>query len=116
MPELMINDIVPYSFGSRIIYAQIVGIKIVTEIIAGERTGVFTEQFYTIKDRGVIGSIRSDYKAANFKEAARKRLEKLRIELRAERISTIELLELQTLIPFIADDDIELLEATGVPE
>lgn len=44
------------------------------------------------------------------------RLEYLRGELRAERISTGEILELQSLIPYIAADDVELLEAAGVDE
>jgi hypothetical protein len=46
----------------------------------------------------------------------KERLEYLRTELRAERISYGELVELQGLIPFIEKDDVELLEAAGVPE
>lgn len=49
-------------------------------------------------------------------EGARDRLEYLRGELRAERISYGELAELQGLAPFIAAGDVELLEAAGVPE
>jgi len=45
-----------------------------------------------------------------------KRLEYLRAELRAERISYGELHELQNLVPFIDPTDVELLEAAGVPE
>lgn len=44
------------------------------------------------------------------------KLEKLRVELQAERISTGELLELAELAPYIEDGDVELLEAAGVPE
>jgi hypothetical protein len=44
------------------------------------------------------------------------RLEYLRGELRAERISYGELSELQSLVPHIAPGDVELLEAAGVPE
>lgn len=44
------------------------------------------------------------------------RLERLRVELRAERISTGELIELQGLASAIDDGDVELLEAAGVPE
>ncbi len=44
------------------------------------------------------------------------RLEYLRGELRAERISYGELVELESFIPFISPDDLELLEAAGVPE
>ena len=45
-----------------------------------------------------------------------RRLEYLRSQLRAERISTGELNELQGLAEYIAPDDVELLEAAGVPE
>lgn len=44
------------------------------------------------------------------------RLEYLRGELRAERISTGELIELQSLVLHIEAGDVELLEAAGVPE
>lgn len=44
------------------------------------------------------------------------RLEYLRGELRAERISYGELAELQSLVAFIEPEDVELLEAAGVPE
>lgn len=44
------------------------------------------------------------------------RLEYLRGELRAERISTGELVELESLKEFIEPGDVELLEAAGVPE
>lgn len=47
---------------------------------------------------------------------AKVRLEYLRKELRAERISYGELAELQGLVPFIEPNDVELLEAAGVPE
>ena len=46
----------------------------------------------------------------------KERLEYLRGELRAERISYGELSELQDLAPHIAPGDVELLEAAGVPE
>lgn len=45
-----------------------------------------------------------------------KRLEYLRSQLRAERISTDEILELQSLADHIEPGDVELLEAAGVPE
>lgn len=44
------------------------------------------------------------------------RLEYLRGELRAERISQHELAELQSLAPHIKAGDVELLEAAGIPE
>jgi hypothetical protein len=46
----------------------------------------------------------------------KERLEYLRQELRAERISYGELQELQSLVDFIEEGDVELLEAAGVPE
>lgn len=46
----------------------------------------------------------------------KQRLEYLRGELRAERISMSELLELQGLAGHIDSSDVELLEAAGVPE
>lgn len=46
----------------------------------------------------------------------KKRLEYLRGELRAERMSYGELAELQSLKEYIEDGDVELLEAAGVPE
>ncbi len=48
--------------------------------------------------------------------AAANRLEYLRQELRAERISYGELSELQSLVKYIDKGDVELLEAAGVPE
>ena len=44
------------------------------------------------------------------------RLEYLRKELRAGRISYGELAELQSLAKYIDSGDVELLEAAGVPE
>ena len=44
------------------------------------------------------------------------RLEELREELRQERISYGELIELQSLAKHIEKGDVELLEAAGVPE
>lgn len=46
----------------------------------------------------------------------KERLEYLRKELRAERISYSELAELQGLAEHIEAGDAELLEAAGVPE
>ena len=46
----------------------------------------------------------------------KERLEELRQELRAERISYGELIELQSLSEHIEPYDVELLEAAGVPE
>ena len=49
-------------------------------------------------------------------DTTKERLEYLRGELRAERISYGELVELQSLASHIAPGDVELLEAAGVPE
>ena len=49
-------------------------------------------------------------------EEIKKRLEYFREELRQERISYGELLELQSLTNHIESNDVELLEAAGVPE
>ena len=49
-------------------------------------------------------------------EEIKKRLEYLRGELRAERISYGELGELESLAEHIASGDVELLEAAGVEE
>lgn len=46
----------------------------------------------------------------------RDRLEELRAELRAERISYGELVELQELAQYIDENDVELLEAAGINE
>jgi hypothetical protein len=46
----------------------------------------------------------------------KKRLEEIRKELRAEKISYGELAELQSLKKYIDPSDVELLEAAGVPE
>ena len=50
------------------------------------------------------------------KKEIKERLEYLRGELRAERISYGELSELYCLAEHINPDDTELLEAAGVPE
>lgn len=46
----------------------------------------------------------------------KKRLNYLRRELRSERISYGELVELESLVRHIEPGDVELLEAAGVPE
>ena len=48
--------------------------------------------------------------------AIQSRLEYLRAEIRAERISYGELAELQSLSAHITAHDTELLEAAGIPE
>ena len=59
-----------------------------------------------------IANSQQNFKTNYMKE----RLEYLRQELRAERISYGELAELQSLVTYIDSDDVELLEASGVNE
>ena len=49
-------------------------------------------------------------------KAIKKRLEELRQEIQAERISYGEILELQSLVKHIDKGDVELLEWAGVKE
>jgi hypothetical protein len=46
----------------------------------------------------------------------KKRLEELRVEIQAERISYGEIVELQSLAEHIDKGDVELLQWVGVPE
>ncbi len=52
----------------------------------------------------------------NTPKTIKQRLEYLRGELHAERISYAELAELQSLAPHIESGDVELFEAAGIPE
>ena len=57
------------------------------------------------------------YKAVKNKLAKiEERLEELRIEIEAERISTAEIIELQSLAKFIDNGDVLLLQWAGVEE
>lgn len=49
-------------------------------------------------------------------KAIKQRLEELRVEIQAERISIGEILELQSLAEHIEKGDVELLEWAGVEE
>jgi hypothetical protein len=49
-------------------------------------------------------------------QAIKDRLEYLRGEIEAERISCEEIAELQSLAEYIDPDDVQLLEWAGVPE
>ncbi len=57
-----------------------------------------------------------EVRAMRVSRKIREQLEYLRGELRAERLSYEELVELQTLKDYIEPGDVELLEAAGVPE
>jgi len=49
-------------------------------------------------------------------EQGKQRIEELRAILRNEDMSSGELHELQNMTEFIEDDDVEMLEAAGIPE
>lgn len=49
-------------------------------------------------------------------KAIKKRLEELRVEIQNERISTGEIIELQSLAKHIDKGDVQLLQWAGVPE
>lgn len=49
-------------------------------------------------------------------QQAKTRLEYLRGEIKAERISYSEIAELQSLVEYIDPSDVQLLEWAGVPE
>ena len=49
-------------------------------------------------------------------EKIKERLEYLRGEIQAERISTGEIVELQSLAEYIEEDDMLLREWAGIPE
>jgi hypothetical protein len=75
--------------------------------------------FATVIDRWMTaldGEDRTAVKPAETQVEIKKRLEYLRQELKKERISYEELSELQSLAEYIDKDDVELLEAAGIPE
>jgi hypothetical protein len=77
------------------------------------------DQFMIKHSGGNCVGLTDEYKPEDFfisKSYEKRRLEYLRGELRAERMSYAELAELQSLAKFIDKDDVELLEAAGVPE
>jgi hypothetical protein len=80
-----------------------------SKITLGE---LLSSQNETIK-RNAISILKTLQKESS---AIKKRLEEIRKELRAERISYGELAELQSLEKYIDKGDIELLQAIGVPE
>lgn len=83
---------------------------VTSTVRALEKRGLVELSYYTGGTGGMY--VNDAGRAALVKD----RLEYLRQELRAERISTGELVELQSLAAHIGPDDVELLEAAGVPE
>ena len=59
---------------------------------------------------------RVDFKAIRERQSTRKRLEYLRAEIKAERISYGEIAELQSLAEYIECDDVLLREWAELPE
>ena len=77
------------------------------------------DQFMIKHSGGNCVGLTDEYKPIDFfisKSYEKMRLEYLRGELRAGNMSYGELAELQSLVKFIDEDDVELLEAAGVPE
>ena len=64
--------------------------------------------------RGIVRKLKGD--TMNDREAIKARLEYLRGEIEAERISYGEIAELESLAAYIEPDDVQLLEWAGVPE
>lgn len=94
-------------------------------VAPGLFTGVRFDRLSHYEQEDVTDSFDDGYRSAPWPtpenlwpdpDAPAARLEYLRGELRAERISYGELAELQDLIPHIDAGDLELLEAAGVPE
>jgi hypothetical protein len=63
-----------------------------------------------------IGDIKRQLREGREYQKKQDRLEYLRGELRAEKISYGDLAELQSLREYIGSDDVELLEAAGAEE
>lgn len=71
-----------------------------------------------IMSGSIIGSAKKFAKGGGVgtSKEIKKRLEEIRKELHAEKISYGELAELQSLAKYIDPSDVELLEAAGIPE
>lgn len=80
----------------------------VSDFIQASRQWIDTHDGARVDDPGYFEAAPTD--------EAQKRLEYLRGELRAERISYGELAELQSLRSHIKPGDVELQEAAGIPE
>lgn len=86
---------------------------------ADEKDGAGTPRMHyvMVNDRGPRKGATIDPTPSSLhRPNIRQRLEYLRGEIQAERISYGEIAELQSLAEHIAPDDVELLEWAGVPE
>lgn len=81
----------------------------VSDFIQASREWIDAHDGASVDDPGYFEPMPAD-------EAAQQRLEYLRGELRAERISYGELVELQSLRSHIKPGDVELQEAAGIPK
>jgi Rad3-related DNA helicase len=112
-------------------------IETLDEFITDEEEDAVMEQMFkpilpcvgheveSVKDETVsIDNLIQDAKAVGTTEpslfdnidAKKERLEEIREELNNESISYGELVELEELVEYIEEDDVQLLEAAGVPE
>lgn len=71
-----------------------------------------TDENYQEQDKAFNDALNAHYEPQTPKE----RLEYLRSQINAERISTAELIELQGMVEHIDSGDVQLLEWAGVPE
>lgn len=88
-------------------------------VAAGCGPGTVTaEQYaeYAAEARGLVPDIDAPKATATESADIAARLDYLRGEIRAERMSWSEIAELQSLAAHIAPEDVELLEWAGVPE
>lgn len=93
-------------------HVRVSGSRVEPEKMRVEVEEVLRRAFAGRADVVQVGARVTSSSSTNVKQ----RLEELRVELRAERISYGELAELQSLADLIEPGDVELLEAAGVPE
>jgi len=91
--------------------------KMQHRIAGGIRHGGHSRESMRLNERMFMLETRLKVALNKEKHATIKsRLEYLRGEIRAERLSYGEISELHSLVPFIDKNDVELLEWAGVPE
>jgi len=104
----------------RVAYVEASTAEEAKQMIENGEEGDFVEMTIHSVEEDEFSSFRTKRKTGpliiKMSEGPKVRLEYLRGELRAERISTGELIELESLVEHIDSGDVELLEAAGVPE